>query len=333
MSDNILRPDDWARAARSEEFAEYIRQARERFLRGEAVTVRKVRALFRRVAEELRREIERVTPGTLRYSHLVALTSALDRAARTINDEVMAAVLFGIELAVEEATDGAEQVMMVLVRDIFLAAEVKELFAAVNRRAVLAVLSRTYHDGLRLSDRVWRVSDHARQAVTRLVEDAVARGLDARTLARQVQRYLQPGVWTPLKEETRRRLGVPKDISMEALRLAVSEMQHAFHEGTILGYRNVPSCRGFYWRLSSAHGVVDICDTYARHNGNGFWEAGNVPPKPHPWCRCVLVPAMEEPSQFVQRLKAWVNDPSSQPDIEQWYLGVQQYLRRPTFAA
>lgn len=326
---NVIRQDDWERAARSQEFAEYIRRARERFAQGEVVTVRKVRALYRRVAEQLRREIEQVTPGTLRHAHLTAMLEALNRAARTLNDELLAIVLHGIQLAVQEATGGAKQVTMALTRDVFMTAEVAALFAAVNQRVVLAVLSRTYHDGLRVSDRVWRISNRAREALTKIVEDGIARGFDARKLARQVQRYLQPGVWTPLKEETRRRLKVPKDISMEALRLAVTEMQHAFHEGTVQAYRNVPSCRGFYWRLSHEHAITDICDTYAKHNGDGFWPKDKVPPKPHPWCRCVLVPVMEEPRDFVQRLKAWVNDPASQPDIERWYQGAQGFLRRP----
>lgn len=327
---NVIRQDDWERAARSQEFAEYIRRARERFERGEVVTVRKVRALYRRVAEQLRREIEQVTPGTLRHAHLTAMLEALNRAARTLNDELFAIVLYGIQLAVQEATGGAKQATMALTRDVFPVAGVAALFAAVNQRAVLAVLSRTYHDGLRLSDRIWRTSTRAREALRKLVEDGVARGLNARVLARQVQQYLQPGVFTRLKDETRRRLKVPRDISMEAMRLAVTEMHHAFHEGTVQAYRTVPSCRGFYWRLSHTHTVRDICDTYAEHNGDGFWPKDKVPPKPHPWCRCVLVPAMEEPRSFVQRLKAWVNDPASQPDIERWYQGAQSYLRRPT---
>lgn len=327
---SVIRPEDWERAAHNAEFAEYLRRARERFERGEVTTARRVRALYRRVAEQLRREIEQVTPGAIRHAHLRALAAALDRLARTINDELLAAIMAGINLAVQEATDGAEQLTLALVKDVFPAAEVTALFAAVNQRAVLATLSRTHHDGLKLSDRVWRTSVRAREALRKLVEDGVARGLNARVLAREVQQYLQPGVFTALKEETRKRLKVPRDVSMEAMRLAVTEMQHAFHEGTVLAYRTVPSCTGFYWRLSSSHPVPDICDTYASRGGNGFWPADKVPPKPHPWCRCILVPAMEEPRQFVRRLKEWGNDPGSHPDIERWYQSVQHYLARPT---
>ncbi len=319
MAGNVLLRSDWYLAGKSAEYAEYLLRARQRYNQGEAATVKKVKAIYRRVAEELRREIENVTPGTLRYGHLRALSDALDRAANRINAEVLEAIRLGIYLAVEEAALGAEQITLAAMKGVVQSAEIRSLFAAINERANLAVLSKTYHDGLKLSDRIWRTSRRVRQALDKLVEDAVIRGLDSRVLARDVQRYLQPDVWTPLKEETRRRFGVPRDVSMEAMRVAVTEMQHAFHEGTIQSYQHVPGCQGFYWRLSSSHPIPDICDFYSRRGGNGFWRKDEVPPKPHPWCRCVLIPAMEDPVKFARRLRKWVNDPRSQPDIESWF--------------
>lgn len=330
MAVGVLRMSDWKRAAKDDEFAEYIRRSRQRFDRGEEATVRKVRALYRRVANQLHQEIVGMAPGTLRHSHAVTLAGVLQRAAETLNKEIMAAVRFGIDLAVMEAVLGAERITALLTDGVFRKQEIQTMFAAVNQRAVLATLSRTHKDGFKLSDRIWRTSQNARRTLERLVEDAVARGLDARTLARDVQRYLQPGVWMSLKDETRRRLKVPRDVSMEAVRLAVTEMQHAFHEGTVQGYRHVPSCRGFYWRLSASHPIPDICDNFARRGGNGFWEKENVPIKPHPWCRCALVPAMEDPQDFVKRLKSWVNNPHSQPDLENWYNSLaKEFIGRP----
>ncbi|MGE5591417.1 MAG: hypothetical protein ACM3ZA_12500 [Bacillota bacterium] len=160
--------------------------------------------------------------------------------------------------------------------------------------------------------------------------DGVARGLDARRLARELEHYLRPGVHTALKAETRRRLKVSRDISMEAMRLAVTEMQNAFHEGSILANRAAPSYRGVYWRLSKSHPMPDICDDYARHNGDGYWSEGKEPAKPHPWCRCILIPAHEPPDQFVERLRQWMDKPGSQPDIERWYTGsAKRFMSRP----
>ncbi|NPV30505.1 MAG: hypothetical protein HPY58_12825 [Firmicutes bacterium] len=320
---------DWIGAARGD-YGEYLYRARERFARGEAATVRQIKGLYTRVAAQLRTEIENITPGTLRRAHLTALTGALEKASNMLNQEILDAVTKGIRLAVDEAVSGSEAVARELLAGVFDQTEVKWLFADINQRAVMSLLSRTRHDGLKLSDRVWRTSQSARQALQKIVEDGVTRGLDSRKLARMVQQYLQPGVWTALKAETRRRLGVPQSVSMEAMRLAVTEMNNAFHEGTINAYRAIPSAKGIYWRLSHSHPIRDVCDDYASHNGNGFWPKGEEPAKPHPWCRCIAIPAMEDPDEFKERLKAWMQDPGSQPDLEMWYnTTARRFLRRP----
>lgn len=325
----IRGKQDWIGAAQGD-YGEYLYRARERFVKREAATAREIKEIYRRVAAELRSEIEALTPGTLRRSHLIALERLLERAASQLNNRIIAAITAGIYLAVDEAVSGSEEVAGDILSGVFDRVEVKWLFADISQRAVLSFLSRARPDGLKLSDRVWRISQHARTALQKLVEDAVARGLDSRQLARRVQQYLQPGVWTAMKAETRRNLGVPKDVSYEAMRLARTEINNAFHEGTVNAYRTIPSARGVYWRLSARHVLPDVCDDYASHNGNGFWPKGEEPAKPHPQCWCVILPAMEDPDEFKDRLKQWMSDPASQPDIEDWYNNVaRRFLRRP----
>ena len=322
--------DDWIRATGSEAFGEYMRQARERFLKGEGATLKQLREVYRRAAESVRDDIHRVTPGTFRQRHLLALEKALERRSRELTPQIMRATEAGIRLAVMESTRGPEQMTAELLGGVFDQAGVHRIFADINERAALAMLARTGKDGLKLSARVWRIGERWRNAARRLVEDGVARGLDSRKLARELEHYLKPGVHTALKAETRRRLKVSRDVSMEAMRLAVTEMQHAFHEGTVLANKAAPSYRGVYWRLSSSHPISDICDDYARHNGDGYWPEGKEPAKPHPWCRCLLIPAHEPPDQFVERLRQWMDKPGSQPDIERWYTGTaKRFMPRP----
>ncbi|MCL6446324.1 MAG: phage head morphogenesis protein [Alicyclobacillus sp.] len=325
----VLRDGDWLAAVGSQEYAEYLKAARNRFLAHESATVKQVKGVYERVARQLRREIEDVAPGTLRRGHMMALAKKLEQAGDTLNRDMLNVMYAGIKLSTESAVSGSQQLSLEVLGDLFDKASIRAMFASINEQAVVAVLSRTRHDGLKVSDRIWRVSRNARNALTKIVEDGVTRGLDSRVLARQVQQYLQSGVWTALKDETRRRLGVSRDVSMEAMRLAVTELHHAFHEGAVLSYRATPSYDGVYWRLSANHPHPDICDRYASHGGNGFWKAGDEPAKPHPWCRCVIVPKLEDTNQFVQRLRQWAQDPQSQPDIESWYSGVREWLPRP----
>ena len=49
---------------------------------------------------------------------------------------------------------------------------------------------------------------------------------------------------------------------------------------------------------------------WVRRNGKTCWS-GN--------CICTLVPVHEEPEKFVERLKKWRDDPSSDQELEKWY--------------
>lgn len=309
------------------DYAEYLKRARERFERAEVVTVRQVREVYRRAAQRVRDAVRNVTPGTLRERHLLALAKALDEQADALRGQLDSVLRSGIQLAVDIAVQPAEQITMEALGDAFDRAGIRAMFTNVNQRAVTALLNRTRGDGLRLSDRVWRTSRSWQRAASRVIEDMVTRGQNSREAARYIDRYLQPQTHTVLKAETRRRLGVPKDVSMEAMRLAVTEMNNAFHEGTILAGRATPSYQGIHWRLSHAHVVPDVCDRLA---ANSPYPKGQEPEKPHPWCRCVAIQVHEDTQEFMQRLREWVNNPESQPDLEKWYQeSAKPFISRP----
>ncbi len=236
--------------------------------------------------------------------------------------EVLAAMHQGIWLSSGAGSKGVAGVTAHMVKGAFPAANVEKLFAGINERATLAMLARTRKDGLKISDRVWRTSESARNSVRLIIEDAVARGQDARTTAKQVERYLQPGVWKAHKIETANRLRIGTDISYQGMRLARTEMNNAFHEGTIAANQHSPGYRGIYWMLSGAHVVPDICDDMAAdmsHGEPGFYPKGKEPVRPHVQCFCVAISSYENPYQFTDRLREWRDNPQSQPDIDKWY--------------
>lgn len=73
-----------------------------------------------------------------------------------------------------------------------------------------------------------------------------------------------------------------------------------------------------------ANGIaVHNCDDLASADlyglGPGGYPAGDEPPYPHPQCLCTASPIAENTKDFVGRLKKWLEDPDSEPHIEQWY--------------
>jgi hypothetical protein len=160
--------------------------------------------------------------------------------------------------------------------------------------------------------------------------------MDAKRVARILQRYVREGKQTLAKDypNMMKRMGsrIPEDMCYEALRLARTEMTAAFGEGTVSAARVSPSYIGMKWVLSHSHPVVDICDTLAEHDeglGRGVYSPGNEPPYPaHPSCMCALVSQHEEPEKFVERLKKWRDDPSSDQELEKWYNEIYKVDKR-----
>lgn len=268
-------------------YAEYLLSARQEFQRGQAATVEQIQDVYRRAADGLARDIAEASPDSLRHAHLTALQQKLDRRVREMNQETLAAVHQGIWRSSAAGSSVVAGVTAAQMQGVVAKAAVDSLFAGINERATLAMLARTRRDGLMLSDRVWRCGESARQSVTTIIEDAVARGQSAKTTARLVQQYMQPNIWTAHKLETRRRLGVSKDVSYQAMRLARTEMNNAFLEGMVAANQHSPGYRGIYWRLSPQHAIFDICTDMSNdlsHGEPGFYPKGEEPVRPHPQC-------------------------------------------------
>ena len=280
-----------------------------------------------RVAKELRSLVLKTPSSYLRKRQLeeleVALKVEADRLAGNL-EKVLGSYI-------EQAVDAGGGYSQAITLDLFKKAGLdtsglRTMFAAVNRQAVEACWART-KKGLFLSDRIWQQGENFRNTMRDLVQEAVATGQDAIKTARMLQQYIRQGAQTLARDypNMMERMGnrVPKDICYEALRLARTEMTAAFGEGTVAAARVSPSYIGMKWVLSHSHPMVDICDALAEHDeglGRGVYSPGDEPHLPaHPNCICSLVPVHEEPEKFVERLKKWRDDPSSEPELEKWY--------------
>jgi hypothetical protein len=280
-----------------------------------------------RVAKELRRLALKSPSSYLRKRQLEELEAALRAEADRLTGNLTKTLEQYIEQAVEAGGGYSQAVTLSLFKKAGMdTAGLRTVFATVNRQAVEACWART-KKGLFLSDRIWEQGEKFRNTMRDIIQEAVATGQDAVKTARMLQQYVRQGAMTLARdypEMMKRMKGrIPGDISYEALRLARTEMTAAFGEGTIAAARVSPSYIGMKWVLSHSHPVVDICDTLAEHDeglGRGVYSPGNEPPYPaHPSCMCALVSQHEEPEKFVERLKKWSDDPSSDQELEKWY--------------
>ena len=317
-------------------YRKWALEARKKYIELRLRQDPEIRGLYIRAADRVAKELRQLalkTPSShLRKRQLEELEAALRAEADRLTGNLTKAFEQYIEQAVE-AGGGYSQAIAL---DQFKKAGMditglRTMFATVNRQAVEACWART-KKGLFLSDRIWQQGEKFRNTMRDIIQEAVATGQDAVKTARMLQQYVRQGVMTLARDYPnmmkRMKGRVPGNISYEALRLARTEMTAAFGEGTITAARVSPSYIGMKWVLSHSHPVVDICDTLAEHDeglGRGVYFPGNEPHLPaHPNCICTLVPVHEEPEKFVERLKKWQDDPTSDPELEKWYNNIYQ---------
>lgn len=149
-------------------------------------------------------------------------------------------------------------------------------------------------DGLMLSDRLWRLSAGAKDAVARTVEQAVVRGWSADRAAQElimrgqpVTPALQMGQAAASTSQVMRAadlLADPNGMPLGAAqRVMRTEVNRAHGEAYMAGAARAQGFVGFRFLLSPRHPRPDICDLLARQNLHGL-GAGVYPDRKRcPW--------------------------------------------------
>jgi len=176
-------------------------------------------------------------------------------------------------------------------------AHISEDFArsqlATARSGMESYISRS-HNGLDLSERVYKNGRKGVKTVENLINQGLLSGKSAREIAASVRRYINPNT--------------PGGMSYAAKRLGRTELNNAFHATSVRMAQEDPFVEGLKWNLSGSHPKPDVCNDYAQHtegrNGEaGVWKPGNVPAKPHPQCLCYTTPETIGDEEFLRRLK------------------------------
>lgn len=140
-----------------------------------------------------------------------------------------------------------------------------------------------------LSTRVYRTKSLANKWVQNIVNVGILRNASAQEIAKDVRKHIHPNT--------------PGGVSYAAMRLSRTEINNAFHATSVALSQDRPWVEGMDWNLSQVHeynenGISEICEIYSRQE----FEVNNVPPKPHPQCRCFVTPQVEPYDVFVRHL-------------------------------
>jgi hypothetical protein len=310
----------------SEIYAKSLVDAREAWAKQSGLTQAQVKSAYGQAAASLGSRVAALPPSAPSSAwNLGQLQQVISDYGNTLDQRVLDAMYAGIQASFHDSADSVlKSKASAAFGSVFGPEAVDAHVRDVNQRAAAAYMTRTGKDGIKLSDRVWKTNAQWRQATQEVVQNAVIAGQPPVQVARQIEQYLKPGVNVPYKAETAKRLHVPKDTSMPAMRVARTEMQNSFHEGTISSHGSMPSYLGIEWHIATGLGhEADICDTYA---AQGFFPKGTEPAKPHPHCFCTALPIHRSSDDVLNDLDEWLAQPASHPELEAYYQQIKPIL-------
>lgn len=309
-------------------------QARKKFIDLRLKQDLEIRELYIKLTKNISNELKKGGLSPINKKRLQQMYNILKLVEDKLNGELTTNYEKYTKENIEAATGYSKAITIDVIEKAGLnkitTANIKNIYFRVNERAVEAIWSRT-ENGLYLSDRIWSKSQKYRKNMTDIIQRAVAEGQDCAKTARALEQYVLKGKETLASEypNMMARMGnrVPGNVSYEALRLARSEMTAAYGEATLSAGKASPSCSGVKYILSASHPKPDICDDITgtdKHGlGIGVYPIDEAPVYPfHPHCLCIVTTVNERPEDFVQRLKKWNADPTSEPGIENWYQNV-----------
>lgn len=259
---------------------------------------RELATILKDAAREASKMIEDLAPNKgvaaqVKRRQLTLIRRELLSTSQSLWNGTNSAIERGLKQATAAAMESAAW------EDRFLFQALGDVDISTYQRAKMLQATRTVDafiargaNGISLSQQVYKTKALADGWVDRAVSRAILLGLDARTIAREVSRFIRPDV--------------PGGVSYAAFRLGRTELNNAFHTTNINRRKEEPWVEGMKWNLSNSHGNNDDCDGYASDShipggDAGVFRPDQVPGKPHPNCLCFVTAVSVPPEEFARR--------------------------------
>lgn len=191
--------------------------------------------------------------------------------------------------------------------------------ASYVKRATFEIWKYYEVDGLKLSDRIWKMAKQVAQDVQKQVMLSLQTGMSARRLRDQIlktaeQQPVQIPKWLEKQlseadpETIAKKISkyVQKKQKYNAMRVARTEIQRAWRLTYVEQSKKLPFVKGIKWNLSKSHPKEDICDELANADpiglGPGVYPPDAVPYNggpAHPHCMCYLTTVLADIEEVI----------------------------------
>lgn len=303
--------------------------ARQQMLAGDGPRARLLRTLHSEMAAMLVRVQGEADVGTITPQRAERLRRSIRREMRRLEERLTAALSQGAREAAELAAEGhaAGTAAAAEIAEISVAAD----FTSVPREALEGVMVRRgLSQGGTLSETfqtlIRRNAMAAAEDIDRAITSAVARGMSNQRLTTEIAAQLardEPEMRRALRSLGPRggrtlaaidegveiqgpTLKRAKRLLYDARRIAVTEINTAYTEASLVAAEKSPVVSYVRWRVSSRHWGLssspDICSVYQatdRHGlGEGIFTPTNCPSHPHPFCMCWQSSVVRPPEEW-----------------------------------
>ncbi|ASN68275.1 putative head morphogenesis protein [uncultured Caudovirales phage] len=302
-----------------------IRRARKEFLDLNLKQERELLRIYQELAKQLSSEI-----ASCRTSSSEQYLREMEDLVQTYMNELNSKLNNVIKSNIKSSSQISSTTSLAYYESITDDVRLKTMFnkSVVNTSANTVkklIQGKYYEDGKTLDQRIWNITRKNAKDIDTLIKVNVARGANARELAKQVDKYVHPLKRTDAKTIVS---GMSSKVSYQAQRLARTSISHSFAETTIENSKNNPFNLGIKWNLSDSHYVrqvkrwgKDICDKHATQNdyklGTGVFPLDRCPIQ-HPNCLCYLTEENLDIDEAIKELKEWTNGKVN-TSLDEWY--------------
>lgn len=257
------------------------------------------------------------------FSKYPELNKKMNALMKAVSDKIVNDILVSQQTAFQISADKSEKMIdsyaginrslinSVPESDMVVGKEAIARMRARNEEALSAFQKRKA-GGISLSDRIWKIAGQAKTEVELTLDTGLAKGESASIMAKNIRQYMT----NPDKLFRRVRdkygdlqlskpakayhpgQGVYRSSYRNALRLAGTETNIAYHTADFNSWINNDLVIGIEVILSDNHPIEDICDELKGRYPKEFEFIGW-----HPACRCQAIPITPENPDFMRYVK------------------------------
>ncbi|MHB9947485.1 primosomal protein [Clostridium botulinum] len=305
------------------EYQRRVFEGRKEFLKLVQKQEKELLKIYEEASRQISYKLSKAKPGGINARYLNELDNSITKYVLELRNNLSRSIKSSIESSSEIASSVQASYFDRIVPREDIKSTFNKMFTQLPSNITKRLISGNYYnDGKTLDKRIWNITNKNAKDIDTLIKANVAKGANARELAKELDKYINP--YKKIEAKTLE-TGMSKNISYQAQRLSRTCLTHANTETYIQGSKMNPFCRGLKWNLSPSHfsrmnGKTDICDTYATQDiydlGVGIYPPDKLPIG-HPNCLCYPTQEVADINKARDELIDWING-GNNPKLDKW---------------